>query len=146
LFCVLYTQCCRCLDCPFLIALRFSLTFVLCIVYPVLSVSGLLILDCPSVFSNLCSVYCIPSVVGVWIVHSWLLLCFYLTFIITSTTAVCITLIPVCFTAYTITAWLRRVMAYRMGYYIKIDVQYMLWFILFPCIPQWYFRYFRYKI
>jgi hypothetical protein len=36
----------------------------LCIVYPVLSVSGLSIFDCPSVFSNLCSVYCVPIVVG----------------------------------------------------------------------------------
>jgi hypothetical protein len=102
----------------------------LCIVYPVLSVSGLSIFDCPSVFSNLCSVYCVPIVVGVWIVHSWLPLRFSLTFIITSTTVVYISLIPVCFTAYTITAWLLC----------------MLWFWLFPCIPQWYFRYFRYKI
>jgi hypothetical protein len=158
LFCVLCIWCCRCLDCPYLIAnsifsnlcyvycvpsvvgvcivpswtplqisltfvlcivypvlsvsglsifpLRFSLTFVLCIVYPVLSVTGLFILECqfgflqpllcvlctqccrclycsfliaPSVFANLCSVYCIPSVVGFCIVHTWLPLRFSLT-------------------------------------------------------------------
>jgi hypothetical protein len=44
--------------------LRFYLTFVLCIVYPVLSVSGLSILDYPSVFSNLCIVYPVLSVSG----------------------------------------------------------------------------------
>ena len=135
MFCALCTQCCWCLDCPYLIALRYSLTLVLCIVYPVLLVSGLSILDCPSVFSNLCSMYCIPSVVGVWIVHTWLPLRFSISFIISSTTVVCIYLIPVCFTTYKITAWLRRVMAHRMGYYSKIDVQCMLWLWLFPCIP-----------
>jgi hypothetical protein len=36
----------------------------LCIVYPMLSVSGLSILDYPSVFSNLCIVYPVLSVSG----------------------------------------------------------------------------------
>jgi hypothetical protein len=44
--------------------------FVLCIVLPVMSASGLSMFDFPSVFSNLCYVYCVLSVVGVWIVYT----------------------------------------------------------------------------
>ena len=55
-FCVLCVQCCLCLDCSFLIAL-------LCLMCPMLPVSGLFILDCPSV-SYVSNVACL------WIVHS----------------------------------------------------------------------------
>ena len=44
--------------------------FVLCIVHLVLSVAGLSMRDYPSVFSNLCSVHCVLSVVVVWIVYA----------------------------------------------------------------------------
>jgi hypothetical protein len=83
------------LDCPFLIAVRFSLTFiyclryVLCLVYPMLPVS----LDCPfliapSVFSNVyllltvCPVSCVPNVTSVSLDCPFLIADrFYLTFI-----------------------------------------------------------------
>jgi hypothetical protein len=77
------------LDCSFGFLLRlFTAYYVLCLVYPMLSVS----LDCPflitpSVFSN---VYLLPTMPCalctqcypcLWTVHSWLLLRFSLTFI-----------------------------------------------------------------
>jgi hypothetical protein len=61
------------------LTLRFSLTFVLFLVYQMLPVS----LDCPflidpSVFSNLCPVSCVPNVTSV----SGLSLRFSLTFVL----------------------------------------------------------------
>ena len=60
-FCVLCVQCCLSLDCSFLIAL-------LCLMCPMLPVSGFFILDCPSV-SYVSNVACL------WIVHSWMPFC-----------------------------------------------------------------------
>ena len=64
------------LDCPFLIALWLSLTCICSVscVPNVASVSGLSILDCPLVISNvyLFCVLCTQCCQCLWIVHSWL--------------------------------------------------------------------------
>ena len=86
LSCVLCDQCCQCLWIVHSwLPLRFSLSlFVLCLVWPMLSVS----LDCSffithSVFCNvfLSCVLCDQCCVCFWIVYSWLPLQFSLTFI-----------------------------------------------------------------
>ena len=65
--CLVYLMLLVSLDCPFVIALRYSLTFIFsvsCVPY-VVSFSGLFICYCPTVFSYVyCSVSCVPYVVS----------------------------------------------------------------------------------
>jgi hypothetical protein len=86
LSCVLRTQCCQCL---WIVHSWWSPRFSLMFIYPVScvlntdSTSGLSILDCPSVFSNLylSCVLCTQCWQCLCIIHSWLSPRFSLTFL-----------------------------------------------------------------